>query len=60
MIILHFDYSKHWIGLDNEDCLERSEQGDFESSDGGFSTAFVDKARVVQHFAGTLELGFIV
>ena len=38
--------------LDNEDCLELFEQGDFESSDGGFATVFVDKTRLGQHFAG--------
>lgn len=32
--------------LDNEDCLELSEQGDFESSDEGFITVFVDKTRL--------------
>ena len=38
--------------LDNEDCLELSEQGDFESSDGGFATVSVDKTHLGQHFAG--------
>ena len=32
--------------LDNEDCLELSEQEDFESNDGGFATVFVDKTRL--------------
>lgn len=38
--------------LDNKDCLEASEQGDFESSDGGFATVFLDKTHLGQHFAG--------